>query len=213
MNENNVSQLLEKAQALFLEKRLDEAVVEVKKYLDSEDLSLAQNAKRLFGQICFSSRDFQEAQKYFSEVIKSSPSCFDYFNLCISSIMSGDLEMAEKSFNIAIDLSSKEKPETKINLTYFYTKTLIDSKEYNRAFDKIKIIMGYFFDKNSITDYTHLILKSSGIVPSLGDLLSLILQISSNIEKSEVIAYLSDIYEKVDSDGKIEIDKVKNLLI
>lgn len=212
-NDSQVSTLLDKATEFFFEGKFKEAINEAKKYLNSEDPKILRDAKRILGQAYFQLEEFLEAKKYLIDVVKNDSSYVDYFNLCTSATMSKDFSLAEKSFQSAVGLAEKEIPAVVINLTYYYIRALLDSDEYDNAFDKLKIVTDSYFKKNGITDLTQKTLYFGSIVPSFEDLISFIPQISKHIEKEELNKYLSDLYEKVDSDGKKLIDDMKNSIV
>jgi hypothetical protein len=172
--------------------------------------------QRQTGLDLFQREKFAEAQEIWLGITKSSQDPNDWFNLATSATMSKEIKAGKAAFDKALELADMGKGEFNVSrptIFYYYMKTLIEAKEFERAFGILQNLLTSHYLGTGNTDDTHLFLSNGGVLmPSFESVISDSEPIFQNIEKIKACNFLSDLKTKVNKEGKEVIEQVEKRL-
>ncbi len=176
--------LLEQAWNYLNDAKYAKAIKLCKNYLSSGEKEFELEANKLVALAYFQKKEFKKSIIFYKRIAEITNNSEDWFNLALTTSLSGDKTMDSIAFQKAIDFF--DSSETSINISIaairlFYLKELVKKKNYETAFEQLNELRK-IYEEHEITDETYLFMNNT---PKFSEAMELCSEIISNVLSKE----------------------------
>lgn len=192
---------------------LDTASSLAEKHVYALDADLARESKKIIALVQFRNKHYATAAPLFHEVAKSSTDAADWFNVCTSATLAGDVSLGEHAFQQALNSQQAsgyaQQPSIPFMRQYFAC-ALRDRHEYKKALEQIEELRA-IYEQLKITDDTFVYIRG---VPFLSHTMNVAVDVFRGLGGSfDASVWIDRFASKLDDEGREYLQMVKQRLV